>query len=277
MPGNRPPILQRAARQSEFSDEFETESQLVASSTRVENPLQRARRRREYEHEQHMTKIRREMEQQREVLDQLLHPAGIEERMKEFRARERELRIEREERIRVRYEKSNAAKAARTADTHLPQPPSKPKPPGHLPPMLDSQDFALRDLRNAQAKETLIEVKKAKQHALVNSATKTVVRRILESGEDRKGFVRLEATLIQQFARMAVSRRFVRRQHQRSMSPMVLSLVPRRPQDTASGPQNSEVLDMVREVVTEAIDNAKILLTKEYVMNDTRLHSKLRQ
>jgi hypothetical protein len=216
-----------------------------------------------------MAKIRREMEQQREVLDQLLHPAGIEERMKEFRARERELRIEREERIRVRYEKSTAAKAAKSADAHPPQPPLKPKPPGHLPPMLDSQDFALRDLRNAKAKESLMEVKKAKQHALVNSATKTVVRRILECGEDRKGFVRLEATLVQQFARVAVSRIFVRRQYQRSLSPTVLSLVPRKPRELIT--PTAEFVDMVRELVTESIDNAKILLTKEYVMHDVKL------
>lgn len=258
---------------------FETEALLVASAQRqADNPLARARQRREREHEHHMAKIKREMEQQREVLDQILHPAGIEERMKEFRARERSLRMEREERIRARYEKTKISRAAKAvAEAHPPQPPKAiARPLGALPPILDVQDHAMRDLRRAKAKEQLLDVKKVKQHALVNSATKSLVNKILECGVDRKGFVRLEATLVQQFARVAVSRRVIQRQQLRCMSPTVLSLLPRQQPCSAQQThyytvQADSMMDFIREVVNESIDNAKIVLTKEYVTHDVHL------
>lgn len=247
--------------------EFRTETVLQSAPTAPPHPpgydvAQRHRLRREHTHEQYISRIRREIELQKETLDRILHPEGIEQRMKEFREKEKVLRAQREERIRERYDKTrrqHEEKLAKLSEAAVVPRPPRVRPLGYLPPVCDVQDAALRKLERAKSNELAVEQRKQVSHKHVVSATKRVVISILEAGVDKKGFVRTEATIVQQFARALLARRIIERLRVKSQSPVVLSLQQRR------GPTNELLMELVRDVVQEAIDNAKIELTREYV------------
>ena len=220
-----------------------------------------------------MRKIREEMEVQRMNLERILNPEDFESRMKEMRERERVLRRERAERIRARYEKSRDSKVQRLqAQKPEAPPPERPLPARkvvHLSPVRHTrQQDALWGLEIAIAAEANLEKKKVAQHQQVLLAKQRVIATILAEGVDRKGFVFAEATVVQQFARQWMSQWWVcqRRRLARVDSPtaVVLSL------ESQTSPVTQRRHELSEEFVRDAVEDAKVRLTKEYVMNDIR-------
>lgn len=252
---------------------------------------QRSRARRDFAHEVFLRKVKHEVEMQREVLDRLLNPADLENRMREYREKERILRAQREARIKERYEKSKHQQDERRRQFDEAHPP--PKPPtkvhalGYLPPMTTTEHSASREKKPRHSSPNPTRNTTSGDER-VQGATRRLVAAILAAGVDKKGFLRREASIVQLFARSLISRRLVEsRRLARSCgvqghadSPVVvLSLVSlKRPSPSpapstahnTSTSQREELMDYVRDLVTECIDSAKIHLTKEYVLGRSR-------